>query len=169
MKILALDTARRTGWAIGAPNQRVRFGHVTFPDAGIDDVGWIMDEFIRWLDPLIKLERPDAIVYEAPFVSGQTNQAAAYILLSLAGCVELVARWNGLAGDLWKATPHQRNIHFIGTNSIGREKLKLATIAKCRELGADVRNDDEADACSLLSYAWADIQVAGAEPLQWKE
>lgn len=165
--ILALDLARRTGFAHdGDDGSRPRFGTFTAPEptgtrATGRGYGRPFHGFEDWLWARIELLRPDLIVYEAPLsmlmrgemVGGElvikllTNPETVRMLVGLAALVEAAA---------WRARVRLLEAHlstvrkrFTGN---GRAKKPEVT-ARCHALGWAVEDDNQADACAIWAVA----------------
>lgn len=150
MGLLALDLAKRTGWAAWTEGDtRPRFGHFDMPSAG-EDIGRYLMSFHDQLSALIKMWRPDFVVYESPWVGNNPKTAA--ILMAQAGHTEFCARWHGI-GRYLQADPSTVRKHFLGSARGKRADIKPLVIAECHRRGWAVSVDDEADACALLVFA----------------
>jgi hypothetical protein len=99
----------------------------------------------------------DVIYVEKPLdvsvMAKAQNFEAPYLLYGLAAHAASFAEAKGARLNLthlksWRAA-------FIGKQKIGtkRQTLKELTIERCRQLGFNPRNDDEADAFGLLCWA----------------
>lgn len=153
MKILALDLARNTGFALGEERDRVpTFGSIRFGKwAGTHQavfaaaLTWASDEFKDWM--------PDRIVYEEPlhFRHGKSGPGNDELAHGLPAIMLAVAHLRGIY-DIRKAAPKDIRLHFIGENP-RREIGKRKTIARCKMIGWAVTDDNQADACALWSYA----------------
>lgn len=166
MRVLALDLATATGWAVGSPHGgRVSHGVIRMPKTG-EDIGRFLAHFRDWLGPAIEELAPEEIVYEMPILPTTTSLQTVRKLNGLCGQAEVTAR------D-YKVLCTEANLddirnHFIGMarapKEIGRglskEKkrevrrrwMKDRTITECHMRGFKVAGDDDADALALLSY-----------------
>lgn len=156
--LLALDiNSRRVGWAIGGPaDPRPRLSAWSLYGCQTeDDLARSCAALYRSISDLSKFIKPRFVYYEAPFnpqgAERQSNAHTVRGLLSLAA-VAMAAGVN--AGAITKpvhvATWRK---HFCGQ---GRpENPKRATMDRCRLLGWDVKNDDEADAAGVWAFAMA--------------
>ena len=164
-RVLALDLATTTGWAYGVPGDKPACGHVRFGVKGVSHAQTYR-AFRQWMESWWSAEKsgnkPDLIVYESPaipsFMRGQTNIETTRLLFGLA---EHLEEWCLGRVDLCSATVAQVRSHFIGHNM----KAKIAkplTLERCRDMGWEVANTDEADAAALWSYecAWLNPQLA---------
>lgn len=152
--VLALDLATVTGWAYGRPGQMPSFGHLRFVGQGTSRAG-LYRAFRSWMDAVWKNVRdhqPDLIVYESSAVpsimAGKTNIDTIKTLIGLA---EHLEEWAYNRVELREASVSQVRAHFIGRN-MKANIAKPMTMERCKELGWDVENHDEADACALWDY-----------------
>jgi hypothetical protein len=154
---LALDIATQTGWCIGAPGKKPEFGSIRFGKPGSSRPA-VYREFREWVarewlsNPRIKI-----ITFESsavPMILGggkmKTSTEAVKRLVGL--CEHLEELCYGTHIELREAMVSQVRSHFLGNNRRKRDDAKAATLRMCRELGWDVQNDDEADACALWAY-----------------
>lgn len=164
MKILALDIATNTGFAIGDPSMREpHFGSVRFGSRGASHaaifaaaLGWTSEQLLAW--------RPDRLIYEEPlqFRGDRSRGGNDELLHGLPAVIMAVAHLRGVF-DVRKAPVKSIRMHFIG-KSPKRDLAKRATIAQCRTLGWQVADDNAADACALWSYACGLAQLEARLP-----
>ena len=177
MRILALDLARKTGWAIGNAGECPHSGVRDLRSSALDiEVGaGALGRFIRDVC-YIESERPDLIVFEAPMPiftdkdeRGERSVKRSPDSLAqppmLAGAVLGLAACYGI--DCRKVWPVQWRKHFLGRGNFGSPlATKNATVERCRLLGyipphRVVRNKtadplfDECDSLGLWDYAAA--------------
>lgn len=159
--LLAFDTARMTGWAYGGHGGARVFGSFQMPQTH-DEVAPYLDFFERKLSALISMYNPALIAFEAPLlIPGRDNPAKLAKLLGLCNAVELAA-WR-LGVPCRQASLAMIRTHFLGKGWPRESKrLKLLTKVKCRDLGWDVADDNQADALALLDYMLALEQPAAA-------
>lgn len=169
MRVLALDLATSTGWAVAdmesyrpltaielagvAPVPKPRSGVYAIPKAKRDDLGAFLDAFDEWLGGLFAMAEPTFVAFEAPWVGPKTHQDTAHKLLNLAGQVELRCYRSDFVKRYFKANNSRVRAHFIGPGRGKRAEIKAKTIAECNARGWQVESDDEADALALLDYA----------------
>ena len=154
-RILALDLARRMGWAYGTPGTLPRHGSVTLgpPGSDIDTIG---AAFVRWLTDFKKLSPVDVLYVEAPVsashMAGKTN---ATTLLNLYGLYALSVVIGAMAGIGKRRVVQVQQVrkHFLGTARPADKKR--AVIARCRMLGWQPQDDNAADALALWDFACA--------------
>lgn len=157
MKVAALDLAAATGIAIGEPGAAPVFWTEKLGDP--DHRGMAL---MRIVSELIRKRGVEGITIEAPVLK-MGPKASADTLRSLIGLyavADAAARYCGVkpvAGDVRTVRKH-----FLGYNPKGREEAKRAVKNRCRALGWDVRDDNQADACALLDWRLAQLSPAHA-------
>lgn len=150
-KILALDLATNTGYALGAPGAR--------PSSGVhrigrphDTLGAFADDFERWLGTVIERLRPSVIYYEAPIMAaGVTTPETAIKLQGLAYHVNLLA----YRARVRCRPAHMQTVrvHFCGKGRAERKTIKGLIEDACRRRGWKPGDDNEADALALWDWA----------------
>ena len=168
MKIMAFDIAGHTGIAFGGAGEIPRSTSV--------DLGRKKSEAVRY-SKMIGLTRkmiaqfePDLVVYEAPVGGPKTS----HFLVGVAACFVGEAHRNGV--NIKKLELSSVRRHFLGkhltsrhfphlTKAKARIEIKRAVVARCHQLGWDVDDDDEADACALWDYAQAVYGRSQSAPL----
>lgn len=159
-KILALDLATTTGWACGPAGGRVmsgakRFGRVDSSRAAI------LHNALVWLHDMIKVERPEYLIYEAPLavstVIGSTRIDTTRIAFGLAGLTETVAYANSMFGDRVRSESVQTiRKYFIGKGNLKGHVAKGLVAQKCHALGwvdrEGARDFDRCDALAVWAY-----------------
>lgn len=106
------------------------------------------------IDDAIKIHRPRAVVYEAPFAPQQQSKAdVGKLLLGLCAIVELIAYRHDV--ECFYQEVRQARAKVLGKNPTGgADKVKPVIMDWCKLRGWDVqRQDDAADALLLLQYA----------------
>jgi hypothetical protein len=188
MKLLALDLARKTGWAYGIAGQRPRSGVEEVRPTSLDiehGAGGIA-RFVRDLCYLAD-SRPDLIVFEAPMpIFNDTDERGERTVKrspdSLAQPPMLVGAVVGLAAcygiDWRKAHPATWRKHFLGRSNFGSsDATKRAVVERCRVLGYIGRDRvitnqkadklfDECDALGLWDFASAKFGRAAPAELK---
>jgi hypothetical protein len=155
-KILALDLAARTGWALGRPAETPVHGSVRFGKEG-SSMAAVLSGCRNWLDIFLR-ENPtiQLIVFEAPLLPmqmkwGKTNAATIRQLIGLASVVEeLLFTLSGY--DVREARVAAVRVHFLGNNKAKREEAKRLTMLGCRARGWLPIDDNAADALALWDY-----------------
>lgn len=169
-RILALDLATVSGWAIGSTDSmKPRFGIERFAKRGATP-GQVGEAFMVWFSDMTRVEKLDALYVERPMhpsIASKigTNAETNFILVGLpflavtfacARKIPVVAMVD--AQDVKASFTGQRRFKDEFDPSAGkiiksREVGKRATVARCRQLGLDVQDDNAADACALWFHA----------------
>jgi Holliday junction resolvasome RuvABC endonuclease subunit len=149
-KILALDLATSTGWAVmangvtesGTALFRRSHGRKTISD---DHAGYTFDAFDRWLAEMVATWKPEAIAYEEAGVF--RNPTTARIPYGLRGIMFARAARHGvtLAGYAGSA------LKVYATGYGRADKKQMVAAARERWPGQDIATDDQADALWLLN------------------
>ncbi len=145
--ILALDIATRCGWCSGSPGRQPRSGVRNFGGGGKQD-GEVFASFAQWLNDLLTVEAPAALVFEAPIMGGnRATPAAARRLMGLAAIAEMTAHQRGIrCMEEHLATVKKA---FAGSGRADKD----AVMRKVRDLGFKPADDNEADAIALWHVA----------------
>lgn len=151
MIVLALDLARRTGWAAGKPCGPVAFGHFTIHDAR-DERRFL--EMCQIVTRLIDAKAVTLMVCEAPFV-GQGQRANTLMPLFGYRAAAYIASANKGVRVADMVTPATVRKHFVGHGGQKRAAAKKAVIEKCQWRGWQTKDEDEADALALWDYQCA--------------
>lgn len=151
MKILALDIATVTGWAVDGPQVCPPLsGHYRVPGGG-NALGLAGLSFQEWLYDMIGLHGADQIVFEAPVMTSrgiQTNPNTMILLQGLAFSARAMAQARRIRAIPVSVQTWRK--HFIGH---GRPtNPKKAAVDQCRMLRWDPAGHDEADAMGV--WAW---------------
>ena len=152
MKILALDLASKTGVAIGNPNTIPLCFTEVLGETG-EHHGARFAQAFRMMKRLITTHEPGLIVLEAPFKTNKSQMHVENMLMGLRGCVMGAAHMFHVPFEQHEVSTIR--LHFIQHGKLKRADAKRATIARCKQLGWKVANDDEADAAALWDYACA--------------
>jgi hypothetical protein len=157
LDILALDLAKRTGWARGRlDSEAPTFGSVQF---GKDEASNYarFAHALRWAVDIFKNDPPDVLVIEAPIrVQGFSQQQGAKILFGLPAVITAVAYECGVFTIREHDVPDIRQV-FIGRRRLKTDPAKEATVRRCKQLGWFVEDDNAADAAALWFYECARI------------
>lgn len=176
MRILALDQAVRTGWAIGEERSQERYLFGSFRMPKRDDNGERLVIFRDSLVELIETHKPDIAAYEAPFMPVDTgnhfgnqhggendktrrakfNVKTIKFLHNLEGVlIETTARYSipteHVVSSSWRSTALGTGRLPPGAADAGTDFKKMMK-AKARLLGYDVADDNEADAIGILIH-----------------
>ena len=158
-KILALDTAERTGWACGDISGRPAFGAFTCARSNDKDMGKDFLRFEQWLCGFLDEEKPDYVVFESPLTIGRTSKVR--WLVGLAVIVEKeVRRRDILIGE----TDPQTIKNFM-TKDPYAEKPDMVAAARIYGFPLQDEWDDEADALALWLHCFSD--QAGRSPARF--
>ena len=157
--LLALDLARKTGWAYGVPGAPPVFGSRTFGDPGIS-LGPLMVKFADWLDVKLGQCQPSYVAYEMFFANRKDNRAAK-LHFALHGQVARACHLRGLPCN--EVSQGDWRKHFLGrakgrgkTRAARRADLKALSVLACKARGWDVGDDDDkADGLGIWDYGCA--------------
>lgn len=151
MKILSLDLATNTGWAL-YDNGTITFGSSNFALKRGESPGMRFLRCRSWLREVLKLTGVlDLIVYEQPHQRGGHPTQVAMGLV--AEVLSFAARAN-----IETSSYHSTSIKKWATGK-GNSK-KEAMIKEAKNRGYEVTNDDEADAILMMEYALSDLHVS---------
>lgn len=156
MKILGLDLASKTGWAI-------------LDGAGIVSGTWDCSPrrgdstsmrliYLRAQLRRIATESPKLVVYEAALAHGGPGSQAAAIAHELAGVLKTWCHDEGI--------PHHAvHVSTLKKWATGRGNAKKPEMVAAAEavLGRKVKDDNEADAVHLARYGW-DVVLETSSP-----
>lgn len=152
MIVLAFDLATNTGVAVGDSRDKApHFWSEKFGE-GRDGQGVKFSQCMDLTNRLIRQYRPDLITVEGALAQGGGGAAARIQLaMGLRACVLGVADMRRVPVAEYAVSTIRK--HFIGHGKLERKQAKSETIHRCKMLGWDVANDNEADACALWDYA----------------
>jgi hypothetical protein len=159
LDILALDLAKRTGWARGILNteELLEFGSVTFGKENASNYARFAHA-LRWAVDIFKNDPPDVLVIEAPIqVQAFSVQQGAKILFGLPAVITAVAHECGVYAIHEHDVRDIRNL-FIGHRRLKTQQAKEATMRRCKQLGWKVEDHNAADACALWAYECARVR-----------
>lgn len=161
-RILALDLATVTGWAVGEPGTVPLAGsyRVARPGAGL---GLFLAGYSDWLADRITILEPCTLIFEAPILTGKkTALETARKLMCLAGVTEMIAYRREL--PCFEASGVEVTKFFTGrarypgdTPQERRHAKKQAVISQCAMLGWRAEDDNAADALAL--WRWAEFKL----------
>lgn len=170
--IMALDMGVNLGVAIGRPGTTPESYSVRLKKPS-EEAATAFANLIAFLQVSFAAARPVMLVKEAPlalsaFSVRQNSQATVRMTYSLHGVVEGIASRYGVPWrEVHDATARK---HFIGKARLGsRKETKRAVVERCRTLGyfgADVNDDNRADACCVFDWASATLFRATPGPLR---
>lgn len=150
MKVLALDIATVSGWAIGDGIAAPRSGVFGLPGTG-DNIGRYLLHWAEWFEAKLEAEKPTEVVFEAPILPKMTNLATTRKLQGLAGVTEMICEAREI--PVFEAMASNVRRLFLGRSwpkKGGRDGLKIAVMAGCRQRGWNPLDDNEADALAIL-------------------
>jgi len=144
MKILALDTATKTGWCI-YEGRVIESGVQDFSKKRGESNGLMFMRFRKWLADLCALVEPDLIVYEQAHHRGG---AATEICVNLTGRVQEIAANRGI-----EAAPVRTNSLKKFATGHGKASKEMMIEAAKPFLGRVPIDDNEADAVHVARWA----------------
>lgn len=164
MRVLALDQASKTGWALGTVDGGISScGSVIVRG---EEVGDFLLDFEKWFGLFLSLNEVDLVVFETPILPAQTQIKTLRKLYGLAGLIEMEALRRRV--EVRECFQQQWRAKFIGatrapkelTKHSDRQKwIKERSLERCRALRYPVANHDEADAAGIWHF------VAGHDDL----
>jgi Holliday junction resolvasome RuvABC endonuclease subunit len=150
MKLLALDLANTTGWAIGENGVLLDSGSLRLAKKD-DKHGDIWLRFMRWLDERRAIDGIQAIIYEKSFAHGIRNGSTAGRLNGLIALAEYWATLNELA---YLSVPHSTWKKVATGKGNSTKEHTIAVINQMYGLHLGEENNDEADAIGVLTWAF---------------
>jgi hypothetical protein len=167
-RILAIDAARRLGYAYGAAGGKPSSGSIECASEGASR-GAIFSGAGRWITGFISANPVDVLAIEAPlpgsFVQGHTNISTATILLGMPAVLEFMAYQLKVYRHV-RVNQASVKKHFVK----GQGDQKPAILAKCRALGWIGKDDadqsfDRSDALAVWSYVECDVAPGYTQPV----
>lgn len=176
--VMAWDLATLCGVAFGAAGDRPRATTIHLGNGLKGKKGFTeeqkWDTFQKGARDLLRVHRPDILVFEAPIGGGGRVD---YFLIGLSVLLRLEASRAGLSAEPVMISSVRK--HFLGkalgtrdfpdldVNRKGdkdraRERIKQLVIRRCQHLGWTPRDDNEADAMAV--FDWAQCEKAGVQP-----
>ena len=150
-RILALDLASSTGYAVGAPGDVPLNGSIKFEGQSMAARFVGCREFVLMM---CAKYTPKIVIFESPmapsFMRGHTTTNTARVLLGLIAVVE--ATLYGKGYDVREASVSEVRQFFLGTNLYKSRDAKRATFDRCVELGWKPHDLDAADSLALWAY-----------------
>lgn len=144
MRVLAFDTATKTGCAFGVAGTKPKLWSV---DLGKVDWSIRFSKTLRMVAYYIEKYEPDLVSVEQ-FVGGPKANTD---LAGLVACVKGEAHRCGVpVVAYWPSTV--RSYFLGGVNRKSKIPIKSQVFSRCRMLGWDVRDTDAADAGALWDY-----------------
>lgn len=149
MKILALDCATNTGWAIRS-GSKVIHGTQVFDLKRGESQGMRWIRFRSWLAEMLRNESFTVIAYEQAHHRGG---AATQVGVGFAIHIQTFCAERGIEHTDF----HTGMIKKFATGKGNADKSEM--IIKARELGYSPKNDNEADAIHILLLAERDLRA----------
>lgn len=149
--VLALDLARRLGWAAGVPGERPRSGVVQLRGQSHGEVYAALG---NWLDDARIVHQPARLVFEAPLIGGQhAGINAARLALGMVAIVEQFC-WDHSIECFEEHVSRTRK-EVLGRGNFATGTAKAEVLAWVRGRGFDVTDDNQADSLVLWLHAEA--------------
>lgn len=149
MKILGLDIATKTGWAVIENNQIIESGVQDFAIKRGESPGMKFLRFRQWISELIDMTQPKFIVYEmAHYRGGAATEC----------CVGLITRVQEMAAaqGIEYTSVHSSTLKkFICGH--GKADKKAIQEAMGKKFGITIIDDNHGDAIALCWYAVNEI------------
>jgi hypothetical protein len=164
---MAFDIATQTGVAFGPAGGTPRAVSVDL-GKGLPEAQKF-SRMLRLVDDFLTRHEPDLVVYEAAIGGANSSQ----YLIGLVGCLRGAAFNHRLDPKAVYLAGVRK--HFIGKNLTSKDfpglgsyaakkEIKRVVVNRCRSLGWDVEDDNEADACAAWDYACATMAGVQARP-----
>lgn len=160
MRVIALDVASTTGFAIWPGEGWPQYGSQKFKAA---DLGERATEFADWLAATVAAHDITDVGVEppVPVMSGNTNIETETWLKGAFLRVLEVAHRRRL--NVWRVHESSWRSHFLGVTRAPKDVeakkrrtwLKRVCIEECRARGFDPKDDNAADALGILSWVRA--------------
>ncbi|QOZ25311.1 hypothetical protein [Bradyrhizobium sp. CCBAU 51753] len=160
--ILALDVASKTGVAFGRPGEVPRLETVDF--RGNDELPNFYGRAVEWMATRLRDDPPDMVVIERAVppsgAQGFTNHDTTMITIGMFGIFAGITACKGVRLEFASINTWRK--HFLGTAKLKRAEAKKAAIDRCRLLGWDAEDDNQADAAGI--WDWAGQTFMGRTP-----
>lgn len=145
--ILAIDPARKSGWALWEGGEVLNFGHL--------DIGGPTEHegsrLLRWREEVrhrITSDRPSCIAYEQP--TGHRGRASVRLSHHLEA--ELLAEAARAKVPAFGVAPAAMKKHVTGNGRAGKDAVRAAVCGRFG-LAANQVTEDEADALGVLAWS----------------
>lgn len=158
--VLFLDIATHTGWCEGEPGGKPIFGSFRCSKEG-DNADKFAGMF-KWVAERCQAFKPRHLFFEAPLARNATTAEA---LMGMAANAQSAARLCGVYSIKRAHVGSVRKFFLPPGSPRSGDAVKQATIQRCRELGYEPKNDDEADAIAGWEYACS-IVAPSVPPLR---
>ncbi len=150
MKILALDCATQTGWAVTDNATIIESGSQSFAKRRGESNGIMFLKFRKWLETLISLWKPEVVAYERAHFRGG---AATEICVGLQTRVQEIAADNGI--ELLPVATGELKKFATGKGNAGKHEIMKAAEVHLQRPPID---DNEADAVFLALFASREVE-----------
>lgn len=147
MKILAIDPATLTGWAITVKH----YGNISFKTVKGESVGVKWLRFEKWLNSMIKDNDIEFVAYERP---GGRNTGAIIHHSKLNGVIEKVCESYNIQYKEYSSTAIKK---FATQKGNSNKQLMVETAQLLYDYKGN--DDNEADALHLLHMVKANLEV----------
>jgi Holliday junction resolvasome RuvABC endonuclease subunit len=154
VKVLALDFAKRCGFALGAGGEFVASGTEDFTPKRGDSLGFRWIDFRQRLTTLLDEQKPDLVVWEQAFLGAMKSKYVAEWALGFRALAQEECDRRGIA----YREVHNTQIKLFATQKGNATKEEMQAAAKVKWPEYDAKRDDganEADAAWLLAYSLA--------------
>lgn len=150
MIVLAIDSARQTGWAMYQAGV-ITLGTKNFPRNASESPGMDFLRYGGWLEEMYKISmKPiDVLIYEKPHYRGAGTELLIGFITKIK---EFAAKYNIDIGNI-----HSGTLKKWATGNGAASKPMMEAEAKKR--GYSPQNDDEADAVLMLLYQLDELGV----------
>lgn len=151
MILVALDLATHTGCAIGRVDQAPTCTTEVIGERGASH-GLRFQQVMRLTKRLITQHKPDAVIVEKAIASGPSGaEQRVQLAMGMRACVAGICSMHRVPFHEYPIQSIRK--HFFGRGNLKRDAAKGAAMRRCRELGWNIANDNEADACAAWDYA----------------
>lgn len=150
MRVLGLDCATHTGWALVEGGKVIRSGVKDFTKKRGEDNGWMFLHFSEWLSGLLKENRVGVMCYEQAHHRGG---AATEIAVGMTTRV----MEQGAANHVPYTNIHTSTLKKFATGKGNADKALMVNAA-AKIIGRHPISDDEADAVFIA--LWAERELA---------
>ena len=145
MKTLSLDLGTNTGWAFRDQKGKIKSGSISFQERHFDSKAVKYIKFNSWLSLIHTNEHFDFIAYEA--VRRHLGSIAAHAYGGFLAVLQMFCEKHRI--DYIGYPVKEIKKHITGKGNANKEQV----ITAVKELGHNPRDDDEADAISILYLA----------------
>ena len=146
---MALDSASKTGIALGRPGDAPTLRTISFRDPD-DSIEYTWGRVTKWAAREFKDNRPECIYFEShpPIIK---SYSANLIQIGIWSIIAGMAEARGI--ECHRACVNDIRAHFIGSRKYKSAVAKRRTMDICLQLGWRPANYDESDAAAAWHYA----------------